>query len=269
MKKQTMTAVAFCVIGVAVAAFGAPGDGIIGGPHDLRSLAGNNTTDAGTGGRVCAYCHTPHHAVSGTSYLPLWARTIDTQTFTTPYVSTTIDAAELKESTSDKAIGPTRLCMSCHDGSIAADQHYGQSGATVLTGDVFSTTPGSGAGVGASPGGLSNDHPVGFSYSDVAAGPSSGNPDAAAITAAATAGGKDPWIRVAGAAGASYLNNTYLLKVQDRLFTSGGKNYMTCATCHDVHNKKNLYTGSGSETVNYFTLAAQANSDLCLSCHIK
>jgi hypothetical protein len=44
---------------------------------------------------------------------------------------------------------------------------------------------------------------------------------------------------------------------------------MTCATCHDVHNKKNLYTTTGTEAVNYLVLAPQAGSKLCLSCHIK
>jgi hypothetical protein len=266
MKKQTMTAVAFCVIGVAAAAFGAAGDGIVGGPHDLRGLSGGQALDAGATGRVCAYCHTPHHAATGTDYLPLWSRTIDTQTFTTPYASATIDSIELLEGTSDKAVGPTRLCMSCHDGSIAPDQHYGSAGTSAaLTGDGFGLL-GSGAGVGAGALGLSNDHPVGFDYSAVAQGPVVGNPDAAGIAAAAAAGGQDPWIRKPTAA---YLGNTYALTIQDRLFSQSGKNYMTCATCHDVHNKKNSYPTAVSETVNYLTLAGQASSQLCLSCHIK
>jgi hypothetical protein len=263
MKKQILAALAICALGAATAAFAAPGDGIIGGPHDLRGLSGV-ALDGGASGRVCAFCHTPHHAATtGADYLPLWSRATDSASFTTPYASATIDALELNESTSDKAIGPTRLCMSCHDGTIAPDQHYASNGgATVLSGDTFA----SGAGVGAGAAGLSNDHPVGFSYTDVAVGPASGNPDAAAIAAAVAAGGQDPWIRQADA---SYKNNTYQIKVQDRLFASGGKSFMTCATCHDVHNKKNLYPGSGAEPVNYLTLAGQASSDLCLSCHIK
>jgi hypothetical protein len=267
MKKQILTAIAFCSLGVATAAFALPGDGIVGGPHDLRSLAAGNTTDAGANGRVCAFCHTPHHAAAtGADYLPLWSRATDSATFNTAYASATIDALELNESTSDKAVGPTRLCMSCHDGSIAPDQHYSQNGgAAQLTGDVFGSI-GGGAGVGAGAIGLSNDHPVGFSYTDVAVGPATGNPDAAAIAAAVTAGGQDAWIRTADA---SYKGNTYQIKVQERLFDKGGKKYMTCATCHDVHNKKNLYPGSATETANYLVLAGQASSDLCLTCHIK
>lgn len=262
MKKQILTAIAFSALGVATAAFAAPGDGIIGGPHDLRNTVGV-TLDNGASGRVCAFCHTPHHAAqTGADYLPLWSRATDTQSFTTPYASATIDAVELQGASSDKAVGPTRLCMSCHDGSIAPDQHYASTGgATTLSADTFA----SGAGVGAGSG-LSNDHPVGFSYTDVAVGPTAGNPDAASIAAAVTAGGQDAWIRRADA---GYIGNTYQIKIQERLFAQGGKNYMTCATCHDVHNKKNLYPGSTAETANYLVLAGQASSALCLSCHIK
>ncbi|QEM70302.1 hypothetical protein FO488_19205 [Geobacter sp. FeAm09] len=42
-----------------------------------------------------------------------------------------------------------------------------------------------------------------------------------------------------------------------------------CATCHDVHNKKNTYTTTGTEPVNYLVLAPQKDSALCLTCHIK
>ena len=75
---------------------------------------------------VCAFCHTPHHAYQGTNptnYYPLWSRTLDVQNFT-PYRSATINAIDWA---ADIAIGPTRLCMSCHDGTIALDQHYGKS----------------------------------------------------------------------------------------------------------------------------------------------
>ncbi|QEM66779.1 cytochrome C [Geobacter sp. FeAm09] len=262
MRKQILTALVFGALGVASAALAAPGDGVLNSPHNMTTYG---YTDSN--GRVCAFCHTPHHAATSTNvsdYLPLWSRATDTTVFTTAYASSTINAAELQETTSDKAIGPTRLCMSCHDGTIAPDQHYGNTGtAAMLTGDNFPTL-GNGAGVGAGTAGLSNDHPVGFSYTDVAVGPATGSPSASDISAATA--NQDPWIRQASV---TYTGNTYNITVQDRLYFSNGKSYMTCATCHDVHNKKNTYTTTGTEPVNYLVLAPQKDSALCLTCHIK
>jgi hypothetical protein len=53
---------------------------------------------------------------------------------------------------------------------------------------------------------------------------------------------------------------------------------MTCATCHDVHNKNNVPNNAANQldaahadTVqgNYFVFAPQSGSQLCTSCHDK
>jgi cytochrome c553 len=264
MKRNILALLAVCSLGAATAAFGAAarGDGVVGGPHDMTTY-GYVDNQA----RVCAFCHTPHHAAqTGGEYLPLWSRAEDTKPFNVAYNSSTINASALQEATTDKAIGPTRLCMSCHDGTIAPDQHYGASaGATALTGDNFSLV-GNGAGVGSGAAGLTNDHPVGFDYVAVAIGPETGiAPDLATLQAAANDPNADAWIRNPNA---RFLDNTQQLKISDRLYVAAnGSAYMTCATCHDVHNKKNVYPGV--EPINYLVLAPQAGSKLCLSCHIK
>jgi len=264
--KKILAVLAVGSLAAASVAFGAAnrGDGVVGGPHDM-TMYGYVDNQA----RVCAFCHTPHHAAStGGEYLPLWSRAEDTKPFNVAYNSSTVNASALQEATSDKAIGPTRLCMSCHDGTIAPDQHYGASaGAATLTGDNFSAI-GNGAGVGAGAAGLTNDHPVGFDYPAVAIGPETGiAPDAATLAAAANDPNADAWIRNPNA---PYLDNSQGIKVADRLYVAAnGSAYMTCATCHDVHNKKNVYNTAVAEPVNYLVLAPQAGSKLCLSCHIK
>jgi hypothetical protein len=267
MKKQLVMA-ALITLGAAAAAYGAAakGAGVAGSPHDLYSQASYKGNEGQ--GRICAYCHTPHHAATtGADYLPLWAKDLsqDTGSFFTAYNSSTINNAESGDITKDKAIGPTRLCMSCHDGTVAPDQHYGTVGGTgiKITDDTFG-----GAGVGSGAAGLTKDHPVGIDYVAVAVGPATGDPTSGNIAAAA---GKpqDPFVRNAGAL---YINNNFGLAISDRLYiASDGKHYMTCATCHDVHNKKNVYsvTENAGVVANYLVLSPQNNSDLCLSCHIK
>lgn len=59
----------------------------------------------------CKSCHTPHHAeiLPG---VPLWNGSETTKTFTL-YSSDTLDAVVGQPS------GPSKLCLSCHDGSLA------------------------------------------------------------------------------------------------------------------------------------------------------
>ena len=248
------------------ASTGAPGEGVLNSVHDMRASAG--ASDA-PNDRVCAFCHTPHHAYQGTdpsSYYPLWSRQLDTQSFL-PYQSATINAIDWA---ADTAIGPTRLCMSCHDGTIAPDQHYGNIGVVAglaenVPGMGVGSTWMGGPGVGSGVAGLTNDHPVGFNYDTVAVGPTSGNPTPALVNSAGAQ--EDAWIRAADDT-LLYTGNFYNVKVADRLYAdpTDGSRYMTCATCHDVHNKKNSDLPSHP---NYLVLAPQADSALCLTCHIK
>lgn len=255
-----ITCSAFVYAGVA------PTTGVLNSVHDMRGPALSATESSA---RVCAFCHTPHHAYQGSNpsdYYPLWSRQLDAQSFI-PYASSTINAIDWN---ADIAVGPTRLCMSCHDGTIAADQHYGNSGTPSLA--LTETAPGmdgtwlGGAAIGSGTSGLQNDHPVGFNYDSVAAGPVAGNPSQAEVDAASAA--QDPWIRVANDA-LVYAGTNYNIKVADRLYSdpSTGARYMTCATCHDVHNRKN--SDLPTAPANYLVLAPQADSALCLTCHIK
>ncbi|WP_240732079.1 hypothetical protein [Geobacter sp. FeAm09] len=199
-------------------------------------------------GRVCAFCHTPHHAATSTNvsdYLPLWSRATDTTVFTTAYASSTINAAELQETTSDKAIGPTRLCMSCHDGTIAPDQHYGNTGtAAMLTGDNFPTSATAQALVPAPP--VCPTTIRSASATPMCRRPATGSPSASDISAATA--NQDPWIRQASV---TYTGNTYNITVQDRLYFSNGKSYMTAlpaTTCTTRRTRTRLRAPSRSTT---------------------
>ncbi len=254
-KKMMLSALGIVAVSSSIAIAGTtPGSGVLGSIHDMNKYAGV-TVD--TQGRVCAFCHTPHHALTSTTagdYLPLWSHTLATTTYQ-PYASATIDstisAATMME-------GPSKLCMSCHDGSVAVDTHYATTGAVTLN-----AKDGWGQAGIAQTSSLSNDHPIGFvfdaSEGGVAAGPVTGDPS----TVAPSDAGQDKWIRNKEA---TYLSNT-ALKIKDRLYTGSlGKQIMTCATCHDVHNKKNV---DAANATNYLLLSPNLDSQICLTCHIK
>ncbi|MDI3281174.1 MAG: hypothetical protein QJR13_07380, partial [Bacillota bacterium] len=91
---------------------------IVGSFHDLSHIDEHHMADLYAGrvyndyNEVCVYCHTPHHA--STVQQPLWNRQNYTVSYQT-YFSETMD-------TTPGQPGPvSRLCLSCHDGTIAVD----------------------------------------------------------------------------------------------------------------------------------------------------
>ena len=82
--------------------------------HNL-SATGPGTLKATTETQVCVFCHTPHGATQGVT--PLWNRQLSSQTYTT-YTSSSLDANAIQGSL-DQPGGSSKLCLSCHDGTLA------------------------------------------------------------------------------------------------------------------------------------------------------
>src|SRR5512134_3498758 len=78
-------------------------------PRDVRSAET----------QVCAFCHTPHGA--RTDVTPLWNRQDSGATYTT-YTSTSYDAQNITAEFQATPAGSSKLCLSCHDGTIALGQ---------------------------------------------------------------------------------------------------------------------------------------------------
>lgn len=132
-------------------------------PHNLSASGGLGTSSGQPGvafageQRVCVFCHVPHRATAGG---PLWSRELlpeEPDLKYTPYQSTTINANPKP----DKPTGASRLCLSCHDGTIALTQYTG----TPLLESV-KLQPGTAANLTTD---LSDDHPISFSYTEMLA----------------------------------------------------------------------------------------------------
>lgn len=177
----------FAIFFVAVAQF-VFGQTIVGTKHDF-STAGWNTS-----GEICKVCHTPHGAAS-VANAPLWNHALTTATYTV-YSSPTLNAGS-PAGTLGQPSASTKLCLSCHDNTVAV-------GGGILIGTLG--TPVGYANLGID---LSNDHPVSFTY------------DAALV---ALDGGLKPVTSPSGI-GSGTIASTMLFNGQ-----------MECASCHDVHN---------------------------------
>jgi Doubled CXXCH motif (Paired_CXXCH_1) len=246
--------------GLTVFAGSAPGTGIYQSIHDLNNGPdGTGVTLSvpgfvkDSGERLCAFCHTPHHAVAVTDAgansadtLPLWSHAVTIVNYS-PYMSTTFTPKGGKTMSADPLTGPSRLCMSCHDGLTAVDSYYGLLNNHIMTPLVSPPYPG--MPVIASNG--SKSHPIGFAMTDVIPGyPGATSPDTNILPLNNTS---------TYLTGSGYLGPTIISRL-------AFETIMTCSTCHDVHNSLNKISYQAG-TQNYLILAPQTNSYLCFSCH--
>jgi predicted CXXCH cytochrome family protein len=114
--------------------------------HNLAA-SGPGTVRAPEVVNVCVFCHTPHNANPSRA---LWNHALPGVTYQ-PYASSTL-AAEV-----DQPTGASRLCLSCHDGTLALGLlNKPERGVQPALGPLTGRTV-----VGTD---LSDDHPVSFVY---------------------------------------------------------------------------------------------------------
>ncbi len=233
MKKTLVLLLALTILALGAAVALAA---LSGTPHDLRTTGANET---------CAFCHTPHLAVSPDTTGPLWNRNQAAQAYT-PYTSATFE------------MGPatvpqygTGACAVCHNGVASTLVNVPGPGSIVNSSYNFqmgvapyNSTYATWANLGLD---LKNDHPVGFTYNASLDTGGSGIP--ATIPA------------------------------QFKLYGTG-RNQFECATCHAVHhtptatyttgtwdNTNKTYTSVPAGAQVYFLRTSNAESAMCRACH--
>lgn len=174
----------FCMLLLAVLVIALSGSAmgqIAGSKHDFTSAGPNAGTDLGYT-TPCLACHVPHPKPLGATALTgelLWNRP-DQQVVSagayTEYSSSTL-------SVGNAGLQPglvSRMCLSCHDGTIALDESGGSTNAVGVIGGITPTDAGVVLNLTRD---LSNDHPVGVSLSvaDVAKAGQYNDPPIAAV----------------------------------------------------------------------------------------
>lgn len=223
---------------------------IIGTKHNL-SKTGPGPIRAQTESQICVFCHTPHRALS--QQTPLWNHTLSSASYTLPSSSQPAWASLL--STPIQPDGDSRLCMSCHDGTVAI-------------GSVVNTGRGIISMEGVAPGGvlpptppdqyispnfgtdLSGNHPVSIEL------------NSSLITDKQTqCGSGDCSFEVCF----PLANSPIKLRPTNNTYPAGGvppRQGVQCTSCHDPHNDPSppntafLRLGSKYDT-----------TELCYSCH--
>lgn len=161
---------------------------VVGGPHNL-SASGPGSIKATSENEVCIFCHAPHNA---SPIKPLWNRTMPADAYTI-YSSRALDANP------GQPTGSSKMCLSCHDGTIALGAIVSRTEPISMSGGV-TTMPGGHSRIGTD---LRDDHPVSFAFDSSLAS-------------------RDP-----------HLRNPASIPEQTKL---DANQELQCTTCHDAHN---------------------------------
>lgn len=218
MKKNCWNQLSAVVLGVLGFGTMVQAGTITGSAHDF-------TTQAWSGGRICIACHASHNTDVTETDAPLWHHAPTTQTYTL-YNTSTMDTTTMQPD------GLSRLCLSCHDGTVAVDNFGGIVGGTTFVepkNNLGST--------------LNDDHPIGFVYDSQLALTDGSLHDPASTD-------------VTIGAGAQQKSG----KIADVILFNGR---MECSSCHDVHNTFTADNGDGLVRI------SQSGSAICLTCHNK
>jgi predicted CXXCH cytochrome family protein len=122
---------------------------VVNSPHNL-SASGPGPVRAASENEVCIFCHAPHNS---SPIQPLWNRTMPTEGYTI-YTSRALEAHP------GQPTGTSKMCLSCHDGTIALGSVISRNIPIVMSGGV-TTMPEGAARLGTD---LSDDHPISFQY---------------------------------------------------------------------------------------------------------
>lgn len=211
----------FGLLASSMVGFQATAGTITGSAHDFSG-------DGWSGGRICIACHTPHNSDTTVSDAPLWNHELTTSTFTM-YARSSLDGT-----ITGQPDGVSRLCLSCHDGTVAKDSFGGATGTDFVTGNENLGTD------------LSDDHPISITYNPTTAASDGGlhNPSTTNVTIG-TGGDK-----------------TRTGNIETVMLAAGT---VQCSSCHDVHNTFTVPGLVGEPLLK----VSKAGSALCLTCHDK
>ncbi|MDX9740347.1 MAG: cytochrome c3 family protein [Gammaproteobacteria bacterium] len=227
--------------------------------------------------QICVFCHTPHGATPEYN-APLWNRQLSQATYIT-YDSSSMDATDLGQPS-----GRSKLCLSCHDGTIALGavnvlnrDEPNRDGRTVSVDTLNASPPGTMPhGHGTETGftryigiDLTNDHPISFTFDSAQA-----VRDGELFDPVST-----PWLdertrRIDGEARQPLPRGLYLPLERD---VDGVGPKVECITCHDPHVRSQV----PGENIKFLRVnrlqqhpPVQGQFDaqrdiICLACHDK
>ena len=199
---------------------------VVNTPHNL-STSGPGPVRASTETQVCIFCHTPHNSNPAG---PLWNHQLSSGVTYLKYLSPTMIAYS-SQATAPDPNGSSKLCLSCHDGTVALGAVA--KGAIPLAGGKTNMIRGDTGFIGTD---LSRTHPISFAVTDqlIAANNAKNAP----------------------------LNTLAAMKADPSVHLDGADR-VQCTACHDPHSDDNFVTSG----VRFYNKPQRAGT--CVVCHAQ
>ena len=187
---------------------------ITGSAHDF-------SLSSWAGGQICVACHAPHRTNPFSPAAPMWNHQESTMVYR-------LYSSAVMKATMQQPSPMSKLCLSCHDGTIAIDSFGGNVGSRFISQANNLGTD------------LNVHHPSSFTYDAALAAlsPSLFNPDSKVVTV--------------GAGGQTKTGTIASVMLYD--------NQVECSSCHDVHN-------TFSATNVALMKVTEQGSAICFACH--
>jgi len=242
------------------------GTGIANTPHDFTLM---NAPGTGPGGAQnstaigkCTFCHTPHKAQQSAL---IWNHTLSTNSYSWSDTTSTVGGTPLP-SIATTWNGASKLCLSCHDGTVAIGDvawfkkaaHQGvaainplnMANATLLNSRIADAT-----------GSLNKNHPVAHPF------PRGGQRNTYNSVQNGVAAAASGWVADPTANGIRLFTDAAgTVAVWDSAASPAATNVgIECSSCHDPHN------GSGVQATYFLRGELEGNgvNYLCTKCHVK
>jgi predicted CXXCH cytochrome family protein len=231
--------------------------------HNLSTSSAVGNTKADSETQICVFCHTPHGANTA-NVSPLWNRASSSATYT-PYSSESLDAKSAQSGWTGQPLGSSKLCLSCHDGTIALGNVVNAPGSglgSAISVSSSTTTVMPAGAAGATSGytrrlgnDLSNDHPISITYDSTLAtrdgelrvpdgqqritgGSMTINTSHPLVGPRATGQGSGIGSSTAGTGLYGSSSTRPVLPLENTFGAGSGTGQIQCTTCHDPHIKE-------------------------------
>lgn len=283
--------IAAVLVGLLLAGWHPGAEAVIGEQGNLSSESGHkHNFSAGSGGveaqdetRICVFCHTPHNAITGDSgasliNAPLWNHTLsdpsltyDVKTQSSTYTNTITGDVYLHSQPLDQPDGASRLCLSCHDGTVSVGNVRSITGGIAMVTGGCLDTDGSIANTCSSFIGtvLTGKHVVSVPMNGSLLTDSAGDCGGSITTKL-----DYPWKTGYGSTVilrptlATYGGNPGVTNSTGK-YKSGYTYGVQCSTCHDPHYWKADADSDGQADAEGEYFVVTDTSSLCSACHIS
>ncbi|MEW6003550.1 MAG: hypothetical protein AB1638_13015 [Nitrospirota bacterium] len=194
--------------------------------------------------QICIFCHTPHNSYPAQ---PLWNHELSAVQTYRSYWSETLQSYSQAESEAWPIDGYSKLCLSCHDGTVAVGAVYSRFEDILMVSSPCIDASGKLIDVPECTGyigtDLSGGHPLSIKYNMILVNNRNSNTEFCRLNPPPLG---DPYVK---------------------LYPTKGEFGVQCTSCHDPHTNRSIETRDGKPWPPFWQ--KETHDAVCEVCHVK